>query len=301
MWRSTRPALRKLAVGLAAAIALSAVVFRVGLGLAPVDAVYFLLATVTTTGYGDINLLNAPAALKLYGCLVMVLGSAAMATLTSMLTEFLVTSRLAELIGRRRAPREGHVVVAGLGNLGFRVVEELRRHGVPFVAVERDADAPFARSLGADAPVVTGDARFAESLERAGAAGATAVIAATGDDAANLGIALAARRVNPEVRTVVRLFDPDFAEKARAGLPLDAALSASRMAAPLFAAAALDEGVKAAFEADGVLLVVREVAVERAAAEPASRVLVRSEGKVRLVSERELSAPPGPSGATPRA
>jgi Trk K+ transport system NAD-binding subunit len=258
-WREARRPLRLLASTLLVVIAFSAVVFWLGLRLSPVDAVYFLTATVTTTGYGDINLSNAPAALKLYGCLVMVLGSVALATFTSMLTEFLVASRLEEIVGRRRAPREGHVVVAGLGNLGYRVVEELRAGGVPVVGVDSAEGSPWARALrGSHTAVVTGDARLPEVLERACAARAAAVLATSGDDAANLGIALAARRLAGGVRTVVRLFDADFAEKAKGGLKLDEALSASRLAAPMFAAAALVPGVRAAVAGADALLVVAE-------------------------------------------
>jgi len=289
VWREARPALRVLAVTLAAVFAASVAVFGFGLNLGIVDALYFLTATVTTTGYGDINLLNAPAALKLYGCLVMLLGALAVATVTSMLTEFLVTSKLQDLVGRRRAPKEGHVVIAGLGNLGYRLVEELRSGEVPFVAIERDEDAPFARSVHGTAPVVYGDARIAEALERAGIAGADAIVAVTGDDAANLGIALTARRLNPAIRTVVRVFDATFAAKARTGLGLHSAMSASRIAAPAFAATALFSGVRAAFVRDGRLVVV----LERPAGDLAGRLPsdIEKEGMRLLARSGKLSIP----------
>jgi Trk K+ transport system NAD-binding subunit len=44
------------------------------------------------------------------------------------------------------------------------------------------------------------------------------VVAVTGDDAANLGIALAVREMNPRARTVARLFDADFAAKVGGSL-----------------------------------------------------------------------------------
>jgi Trk K+ transport system NAD-binding subunit len=95
--------------------------------------------------------------------------------------------------------------------------------------------------------VILGDGRLAETLEKAGAGVAHAVVAVTGDDAANLGIALAVRELNPAARTVARLFDADFAAKVEGGLGLSAALSASSTAAPSFAAAALVPDAVAAF------------------------------------------------------
>lgn len=264
VFRGTPLPLRVLFFGLVALLSLSTLVFAAGLHLSPVDAVYFLVTTVTTTGYGDINLLAAPWALKLYGCLVMLLSSAAFATLYSMITDVVVTARFDEILGRGRIPREGHVVVAGVGNLGFRVIETLRSAAVSVVAVDRDPNAPLFAAARALVPTIAGDARLVETLDRAGASAARAVVAVTGDDATNLAIGLAAKRRSAIPRSVVRLFDADFARKVERGLAVDAALSASRLAAPVFVAAALAPDVKAAFVADGALVALRELEVTTA-------------------------------------
>ena len=73
----------------------------------------------------------------------------------------------------------------------------------------------------------------------AGVGTAKALIAATDDDLANLGIALAAKRANPDCRVVLRIFDSELAAKMHAGLDLDAVLSMSAAAAPTFVASAL--------------------------------------------------------------
>src|SRR2546421_106602 len=44
-------------------------VFAAALHLRPIDALYFVVTTATTTGYGDISLHDAPAWLKLFGCM----------------------------------------------------------------------------------------------------------------------------------------------------------------------------------------------------------------------------------------
>jgi Trk K+ transport system NAD-binding subunit len=64
------------------------------------------------------------------------------------------------------------------------------------------------------------------------------VVIVTSDDTLNLQIAIHARAINPQVRTIVRLFDDDFAREVRTAFGITAAYSASALAAPAFAAAA---------------------------------------------------------------
>lgn len=69
----------------------------------------------------------------------------------------------------------------------------------------------------------------------------------TGDDAVNLSVGLLAKRLAPHVRVVLRIFDPEFATAIRDVLEIDEALSASRLAAPEFVAAAYNQSSVAAF------------------------------------------------------
>jgi Trk K+ transport system NAD-binding subunit len=182
-------------------------------------------------------------------------------------------------------PEDEPIVVVGLGNVGLRLLEDLRHAGVPAVAVERDPDCPFVPAAAAHVPVIIGDGRLPEILERAGAASAHAVVAVTGDDAANLGIALAAREMNPRSRTVARLFDADFAAKVEGTLGLSAALSASRTAAPAFAAAALHPDALTAFSSEDRFFVVapERVSLELAGRRPSE---LRSTGPRRVILRR---------------
>jgi Trk K+ transport system NAD-binding subunit len=237
---------------------LSVFVFHFALHLTFVDALYFLITTITTVGYGDINVQHAPAALKLYSCLLMLLGSAALAILYSILTDFIVTARFQQLLGRQRIPHAGHFVVVGLGSVGYRLVDELRRAGVSVVAVDRDSGGEFVDAVREQMPVIIGDARLRSTLEQAGAAKAHAVLAVTSDDAVNLSVSLETKQMNRQVRTVVRLFDADFARKVQAALGVDAALGAFLIGAPTFTAAALYPNVLSGFVADARLFAVIE-------------------------------------------
>lgn len=247
IWLGTSVALRSIFIALNVVILLSVFVFSRGLGLSIVDAFYFVVTTVTTVGYGDITPLHASGTMKLFACVVMVIGSATIATFYSMVTGYVVAERFRTLLGRRRAPRSGHVVVVGTGNLGVRTIEELQSVGAPVVAIDRDEDADFLSTVRAGTPVIVGDARTESILLAAGVARAHAVVAVTGDDAVNLGVALLAKKLNPGARVVASLFDSDFARKVESALDVDVAMGPSLVAAPLFVASAFEANVRAAF------------------------------------------------------
>ncbi|HTP09383.1 MAG TPA: NAD(P)-binding protein, partial [Anaerolineae bacterium] len=84
-----------------------------------------------------------------------------------------------------------HVIVCGLGKLGYRVVLQLLEFGQGVVAIERDADKSFIPLVRErDVPVLIGDARQREMLRKAGVERASAVVCSTQDELANLDIAL---------------------------------------------------------------------------------------------------------------
>jgi Trk K+ transport system NAD-binding subunit len=288
IWREEPLALRAVFVSLCLLIPLTVFLFHYYLRLPLTDAIFFTITNL----HGDIGLTQTTPEIKLYEVLVMIMGSITVATLYSMITDYLVGSRLRKLLGGRPMPKKGQVVVVGMGNVGFRVVHELQQVGVPVVAVEADPDAPFLATVRGLAPVVLGDARLNETLERAGLARARAVVAATSDDSVNLGIGLAARRMNPRVRTVVRQFDAEFARKVERALGIDAALGASRIAAPTFAASALFPDVAQAFIVQDRLIVAlrRPVGSEWAGYRPAE---LREEKAVHILLRSGELTPAG--------
>lgn len=261
MWRGTPLPLRVVFVGLNVISLLSIALFHVALNLSPVDALYFVVTVVTTVGFGDIRLKDAPPALKVYGCFLMLCGAALIATLFSIITDFIIAARFGELLGRHRAGRTGHVVVAGLGNVGYRVVRELLRAKEKVVAIERSAEGEFIEVVRGWIPVIVGDARMEDILTKAGLPEAKALVAATNDAVTNLSIALLATRLNPNTRTVLRMFDADLARKVQESLGVDVVLSTSAVAAPTFVGAALYPDVCVGFLLDDrlVLLLHRKV------------------------------------------
>jgi voltage-gated potassium channel len=141
----------------------------------------------------------------------------------------------------------GHIIVCGLGRVGYRIVGELQKLGEDIVVIEKDHDNTFANELrNKGVPVIFTEARSLDSLETANVRKAKAVIACTNDDMANLEIALNCRQVVPEMKVVVRLFDDVLAKKVEQtfGIP---AVSTSHYSAPAFVASATDRSVYHSF------------------------------------------------------
>lgn len=165
-----------------------------------------------------------------------------------------------------------HIVVCGLGSVGYGVVQELRALKEPLVVIDHTADNPLAGELvNAGIPVIVGEIRLRQTLEKANIAHARAVILATSDDLANLDGALTAREIRPDIRVVMRLFDDTLARKVASAFQLPA-ISPSYVCAPAFVAAATGRAVLHAFQLDGRTHHVSDLQVARLAGRTASEL-----------------------------
>jgi Trk K+ transport system NAD-binding subunit len=155
-----------------------------------------------------------------------------------------------------------HIVLVGLGHLGFRVAQKLHEMGESVAVVELNLGThttSAARDMGI--PVIQADARQPGSLESANIKDARTIILASQNDAMNLQIALKARNLNPKIQVVIRIFDEDFAHALQDQFGF-IALSATEMAAPVFAAAAAGADVTNPISIEGQLLGLARVTIK---------------------------------------
>jgi Trk K+ transport system NAD-binding subunit len=158
---------------------------------------------------------------------------------------------------------EDHVIVCGIGRVGYRVVLELLKFGRDVVAIEPDPEGRFVeKAKGLGIPVIVADARRSGNLIQAGVERADAIIPCTDDELTNLDIALDAREINPHIKVVMRMFDPDLARRIEKGFDIHTAFSTSALAAPIFAAASMRFNVKHSFYVGDTLLNLSEVHVQ---------------------------------------
>jgi len=227
------------------------VIFRQTMGLGWVDSAYFTTSVVTTVGFGDFNLQEAPAWVKLFGILLMFSGIVLVAIIASLLTNFIVSGTAMQLRNEFLARRlRGHVVVCGLGQVGVAVARDLQRRGIPVVAVDPAACDDQHRELHLRCPMISNDATRPVALVRAGIDRARALVACTSNDALNLEIGLTAqdtverRRADRPLRLVLRCFDPDLARRIHAVSDDYILLSEAQITAPLFVRRAIEHAVE---------------------------------------------------------
>jgi Trk K+ transport system NAD-binding subunit len=227
----------------------SALFFEFSAGLSPLDAFSYAITLLTGASLPTaVDAATAPTALRVYAIVLSLVGAAIVAIVYAFITDALIRSRLLQTLGRRTVPGgiHDHVVVAGLGAIGYRVAIGIVARGVPVVVVESQEDGrfvPAARAAGI--PVVIGDARHREVLDEVRVARARALVCATSDDLVNLSTALNGRALRDDLRVVVRLFDPDFAVRVQHGFGIRFTRSVSELAGPAFAAAAVRSEVVA--------------------------------------------------------
>ena len=161
--------------------------------------------------------------------------------ITAAVVESVVNARLALALGKLKEPISDHVIVAGLGNVGTRVIRQLHDLGIPVVAIDKSENArgiPVARRL--DIPYIVGDVSREETLRSASVQTCRALLVLSTDDMTNLEAALQGRNLKDDLRVVLRLFDGDFADRVQRVFGIPASRSVSYLAAPAFALAMLE-------------------------------------------------------------
>lgn len=217
----------------------STVFFHLAAHLDWLTSLYVALTASTLTGMGE-DFSQLPIGTRLVGIIIQLLGVLITSGITAVITDVLISSRLAALTSGLRGKPRKHYIVVGLGRVGLRVARGLKERGLSVVAIEQSEDAvgvPAARA--ARIPVLIGDSVDDATLQRAGVEQADCLVTVTDSDAANLQIALSAHALNPQVRVVTRMFDDDLASRVERQLSTGPTRSVSRLAAPAFAAAAL--------------------------------------------------------------
>lgn len=180
--------------------------------------------------------------------------------LVPVVTAAFVGSRIPDAAGRDQVPLSDHVIVAGLGAVGTRVVGLLHDLGIDVVAIDKDPGAtgmPLARRLGAR--IITGDAHRDDNLLAAGITTCQALVSVTDSDIVNLEAALNARALATKPRIVVRLYDDDLAAHVQAQISDTVSRSTSYLAAPEFAAAVLHHQVLRTIAVGRHVLLIAEV------------------------------------------
>ena len=201
----------KIVLSLLLLVAVSTFGIKVIEGWSFFDALWHVIITISTVGYGEIHPLSFPG--RVFTMLIIVVAFAIFAygasTIASMIFEgelkkVFITKRLEKMISKMK----GHTIVCGLGRTGLAAIKELRKEKVPFVVVDKSEERiEWVKEHFVDIIYIVGDATEDETLIRAGIKAASNLIVATPSDSENLFITLSAKSLNPKIRIVSRVAD----------------------------------------------------------------------------------------------
>ncbi|MGD8458130.1 MAG: NAD-binding protein [Anaerolineales bacterium] len=168
-----------------------------------------------------------------------------------------------------------HVVLVGLGHLGYNVLDSLLNLEQEVVVIELNPNADMVNTVrDQGVPVIVDDANKESALKDAGIQNASTLLLCTQNDALNLQIAVKARAINNKIRVIIRIFDLYFASAIREQFGF-VAMSSTEMSAPAFASAAAG------------LQMTRPIAIEGQSLSLA-RLDIQKESKLAGKSVREI-------------
>ena len=181
------------------------------------DAFYMTLITVSTVGYAEIHPLSHAG--RVFNSFLIFFGVITMFFAIGAMTQSIIELELGEYFGKRRNRRmieklEKHFIVCGYGRVGRNAAHELKRAGVPFVVVDREAERTE-RAIQAGMLAVTADSTRDETLRSVGVERARGLISALATDADNLFVILSAKNLNPKLFVATRAAEEEAEQKLR--------------------------------------------------------------------------------------
>jgi Trk K+ transport system NAD-binding subunit len=273
------PAFYPIVAGTLLLLTLSTVLLRFGYRAPPrmgwVDAVYFTIETMTTTGYGDFSFVHQPTWLRVFATLLMFSGVTTTALLVAFVADVLLSRRFVFGSARPRVRHlRNHIVVVGLSALGIRVISDLTAAGYDVAVIEKNEENSFLSVVQKlDVPVIFGDATLGQTLRSARVDRARAVAVLTRDDMTNIetGIVLTemlGTEVRPglnwtDVPLVLRVYDNTLGFAVAQRFGFENVRSTVELAVPWFIGAAVGLQVLGTFSVGQRSFVVGGMQVAR--------------------------------------
>jgi Trk K+ transport system NAD-binding subunit len=138
-----------------------------------------------------------------------------------------------------------HTIFIGTGHIGRRSIEYfeniLPKDQLIVIDLEKNEDFINIRESKSNFAFIKGDATKGNVLIEGGVKHAKRIIIVTSDDLINLRIAIKSKELNENIRTVLRIYDDEFASRIEEFDEVDATISTSRISAPYFVASAISD------------------------------------------------------------
>ncbi len=234
--------------------------FRDSFGTGWLIAAYFVVTTMTTTGFGDIHPSHDDTLDVVMAMTLMLLGTVFTGIFIAFLASRLTRVQWVRMQGLRPITRRGHIVICGAGSIGSGVIDLLLNFDKPLVVVEQNPDPTLverARDRGFD--LLTGDASRDDTLDLCNLSAAHSLIALTNVDTLNLEIALGARVRSPSLPVVLRIAEATFAASIARHFEFETTFSVAALAGPVFAGLSRLPGARGRIAFDGQEFGIAEI------------------------------------------
>jgi voltage-gated potassium channel len=174
--------------------------------MAPLEALYMAVITVTTVGFQEVHPLGVGG--RVFTIFLVFFGVGAFTYFATTVADYLIAGELRGFLEKRKMQKRTeqlsqHFIVCGYGRMGAQVAREFRREKEPLVVVENSEDAATS-AIQAGYLTLQGDAGNDEVLRSAGIERARGLVAVLDSDAANLLVTLSARALNEKLFIVAR-------------------------------------------------------------------------------------------------
>ncbi len=209
--------LRRAALALGAIVIGGTAGYMVLEGWGFLDALYMTMITISTVGYGEVNVLDASG--RLWSMALIITGASVLVYATSSFVELVLEGTIRGYFARRRmedaiGKLNGHYILCGYGRVGRKIAEEFADDGVAFVVIDQE-ESEVEQCLGDGYLTLRGNASDNAVLVAAGVARAKGLVAALNSDADNLFVTFSARKINPGLRIVARANSEESAVKLK--------------------------------------------------------------------------------------
>lgn len=152
-----------------------------------------------------------------------------------------------------------HIIICGLGNVGFRTFELLKQAGKEIVVVSNSTHDELRWQVEKTGTLfIVGDARSERLLLQAGILDAKVILAITDEDVVNSAIIMSARHFNPTIKIIARMFDRELSNHISKAFNVQQIFSISEIVAPIFTNSIVDRSIVAQFSLENEIYGISE-------------------------------------------
>jgi len=172
-----------------------------------VEALYMVMITITTIGYGEVHTLSTSG--QVFTMVIAVFGIASLFYIFTTVMESLVLIQIYNIRGKKKMLKkmmhmENHYIIVGFGRVGRIVAKDLESRNLDYIVIDSDFDDSVSKNNDNKFHGLEGDASEDAVLLQAGIKNAKALIVTIGNPAVSTFVVLSGREINKDMYIIAR-------------------------------------------------------------------------------------------------